>query len=411
MSTDAAGNRSAARPTPPSATASPRSDEPEEPESRSSRSRRSRRRTRRQRPGQLQQRGGLPGDWQPDCDQRADDADDDGIWTLTLADLPAGTYEYKVATDKSWDENYGAGGVPNGADIALTHTDGGASRSTSTPARKNIRSTADGPIITLPGSLQSELGCAGDWEPDVPRDLMFDRNARRRLPVHDGRPARPAPTRSRSTHGLSWDENYGAGGAPDGAEHPVHRDRRQGRRRSATTSRRTSSPITGAATRRCRASGSCRRTGSTPTRIAWPADLGGPRRQTLSWQLHASADAALAVADGEVTGGDRDRRSRVIDGGPDRRAEGASSRRSRAIVALRVDGHGSPPAAACKGQLVVAQRDAGGVLTGFTGVQIPGVLDDLYADALADAALGVDVPGQQADLPAVGADRAGRRRC
>ena len=45
--------------------------------------------------------------------------------------------------------------------------------------------------------------------------------------------------------------------------------------------------------------------------------------------------------------------------------------------------------ACCKGQLAVAQRDAGGTLTAFTGVQIPGVLDDLYADAVADATLGV----------------------
>ena len=33
--------------------------------------------------------------------------------------MPAGSYAYKVAIDGSWDENYGAGGAPGGADIPL----------------------------------------------------------------------------------------------------------------------------------------------------------------------------------------------------------------------------------------------------------------------------------------------------
>ena len=44
-------------------------------------------------------------------------------WELT-AQLPAGTYEYKVAIDRSWEENYGAFGVRDGANHELRH-DGG----------------------------------------------------------------------------------------------------------------------------------------------------------------------------------------------------------------------------------------------------------------------------------------------
>lgn len=44
-------------------------------------------------------------------------------WELT-AQLPAGTYEYKVAIDRSWEENYGAFGISNGANHELQH-DGG----------------------------------------------------------------------------------------------------------------------------------------------------------------------------------------------------------------------------------------------------------------------------------------------
>ena len=39
--------------------------------------------------------------------------------TFTVT-LPAGDYQYKVAINGSWDENYGAGGTANGDNIALS---------------------------------------------------------------------------------------------------------------------------------------------------------------------------------------------------------------------------------------------------------------------------------------------------
>ena len=42
-----------------------------------------------------------------------------GVFRATF-DVPAGAYAYKVALNNSWDENYGAGGAPGGADIALS---------------------------------------------------------------------------------------------------------------------------------------------------------------------------------------------------------------------------------------------------------------------------------------------------
>ena len=42
----------------------------------------------------------------------------DGFWYATHT-LPGGSYEYKVAYDLTWDENYGAGGVPNGPNLSL----------------------------------------------------------------------------------------------------------------------------------------------------------------------------------------------------------------------------------------------------------------------------------------------------
>ena len=69
---------------------------------------------------------------------------------------------------------------------------------------------------------------------------------------------------------------------------------------------------------------------------------------------------------------------------------------------------GTDAAALLRGQLAVSQRGADDTITAYTGVQIPGVLDDLYADAVDDLDLGVTFSRQQADLPALGADGADR---
>lgn len=46
-----------------------------------------------------------------------------GSWLLT-ADLPAGQYSYKAVLNGSWDENYGAFGVLDGANHEFTHAGG-----------------------------------------------------------------------------------------------------------------------------------------------------------------------------------------------------------------------------------------------------------------------------------------------
>ena len=66
----------------------------------------------------------LGGDWNPAAEQGRLSFDrSDELWKLTV-DLPAGSYEFKVALDGSWAENYGQGAFRDGANIELHH-DGG----------------------------------------------------------------------------------------------------------------------------------------------------------------------------------------------------------------------------------------------------------------------------------------------
>ncbi len=78
-----------------------------------------------------------------------------------------------------------------------------------------VTSDAEGPIITIPGSFQSELGCAAGWTPSCMRPWLQDVDG-------DGTytwvtTLIPAATYEyKVAYGLSFTENYGAGGVLNG---------------------------------------------------------------------------------------------------------------------------------------------------------------------------------------------------
>ena len=165
--------------------------------------------------GSLQSELGCPGDWQPDCaiTNLTNDVDDD-VWQGVF-NLPAGEWEYKAALNGSWDENYGANAVMNGANITMTL---GAPTDVKFFYDHDLHWITDNVnsvIATAPGNFQSELGCPGDWDPGCLRSWLQD-------PDGDGvyvfsTTSIPAGNfEVKVAHNESWDENYGAGGVPNG---------------------------------------------------------------------------------------------------------------------------------------------------------------------------------------------------
>lgn len=69
--------------------------------------------------GSLQDEAGCPGDWDPACEAAFLADQGDGTWVIVVT-LPAGDYEYKVAYNGGWAENYGAGGEKDGPNIPLS---------------------------------------------------------------------------------------------------------------------------------------------------------------------------------------------------------------------------------------------------------------------------------------------------
>lgn len=168
-------------------------------------------------PGSHNAAMGCTADWQPDClaAQMTYDANSDVF--IATYDLPAGTYEYKVAIGGSWAENYGDGGVTDGPNITYTHA-GGPITFWYHPTSHIVMNSAQGPLITLPGSFQAALGCEADWQPGCLRTWMMDTDG-------DGiytfaTDALPTGTYEvKVAHNGSWDENYGVDGAADGANY------------------------------------------------------------------------------------------------------------------------------------------------------------------------------------------------
>lgn len=140
-------------------------------------------------PGTIQSVLGCPGDWQPECEATALTYNEEtDVWEGTF-EIPAGSYEYKVALNGSWADNYGAEGVKDGPNITLVldadtrvtftydHktgivTDSVNSGGTAAQAQQPEPAGEIPEIVNIPGTIQSVLGCPGDWQPECEATLL-----------------------------------------------------------------------------------------------------------------------------------------------------------------------------------------------------------------------------------------------
>jgi pullulanase len=296
--------------------------------------------------GDLDHLLGCSADWAPDCPQAQMTKRDDGVWALSAA-LPAGTYAYKAALDRSWDVSYGLHATPGGANIPLTVPAGGATVTFYYDDTTHwITDSVSTPIVVATGDFQSELGCPADWSPDCLRSWLQD-------PDGDG-------TSTFTTTALP----SGGYQAQDGVAFTVAT---AGAATTFSFDGETLSVYAGQPRPSLRDSAAH---WLTPDTIAW--DL-GPDPAGHTYQLGAAPDGGLIAGATGFTGG--------------------------TIVPLTYDPAGLSPALKAKyphlaslgalhvpagatrllrGQVAVAAL-ADGNLVAATGLQIPGVLDSVYA--------------------------------
>ena len=150
------------------------------------------------------------------------DNDDDGVYTFISDQIPAGGHEFKVALDEAWDISYPGANepftVPAGGGLVTITWD-----SASTNVTVNV-GTLPPPggvtAVTIAGSLQDELGCPGDWQPDcAATHLAYDWDD----DVWQGLFALPVGSfEYKAALNDSWDENYGANAVLDGSNIPLN---------------------------------------------------------------------------------------------------------------------------------------------------------------------------------------------
>ncbi|TWD83363.1 pullulanase-type alpha-1,6-glucosidase [Kribbella amoyensis] len=330
-------------------------------------------------PGDHNSEMGCPADWSPDCDQAQLTLDaNDKVWKGTYS-LPAGEHAYKAAINKTWDENYGAGGDRNGANISYT-APGTPVKFYYEHGRHYVTSDAQGPIVTVPGSFQSELGCSADWSPDCMRPWLTDQDGDGTF-TWSTTELGAGSYEAKVAHGLSWDESYGAGGSPTGANIPINVP---GDGLVVTFSYDLATHVLTVTTAKPGAQPDLKQAKAywlTKDLLAVPA-VAHPERSR--WRLHWSPTGELAVDAGDLGGSSSALRYDAA-GIPAKVL--AKFPALKDYVALRLDK--ADARKILTGQLGLAQYDDAGRLLDATGVQIPGVLDDLYGGSAANRSYGV----------------------
>lgn len=343
-------------------------------------------------PGTIQSVLGCPGDWQPDCELTALTYDEeDDLWSATF-DLPAGSYEYKAALNGSWDVNYGANAEQNGANITLVLEEDTSVRFIYSAATNWVTDSVNSFIVNVPGSYQDEIGCA-EWQPSCLRSLLQD-------PDGDGiyvftTDQIPAGSyEAKVAANESWSVNWGLDGARDGANIPffVGEDNQLVEFSWDSTTFAMTIVVggeAGPAVGNLFTSIAQWVTGDT---VLW--NIG--RIPGATYRLHFSPDGALELGSDGVTGGDfieleYDRRGMtdaILERFPHLAREYFALKIGEADLARVPE--------MLQGQLALSatyNTTEGEVLQDATGVQIAGVLDDLY---FYDGELGViwdeDVP-------------------
>jgi Ca2+-binding RTX toxin-like protein len=167
--------------------------------------------------GSFQSELGCPGDFQPDCaatELTYDPTDD--VWQGTFM-VPAGQWQYKVALNGTFDENYGANATLNGPEISLTLSTDTTVKFYYDNKTHWITDNQNSVIVTAPGDYQTALGCPGDFDPGCLRSWLEDPDGNGIYQFSTD--AIPVGTyQTKAAINESFDENYGAGGVPNGPD-------------------------------------------------------------------------------------------------------------------------------------------------------------------------------------------------
>lgn len=347
-------------------------------------------------PGTIQSVLGCPGDWQPDCDLTYLTFDEeDQLWTATFT-IPAGDYEYKAALNDSWDINFGLNAEPGGSNIPLSLAEETAVTFFFDPYTGWVTDSVNSLIANVPGSFQAAIGCPGDWQPDCLRSWLQDPDGDGTFTyLTDQIPA--GEYEAKVAINQSWTENYGENGAQDGANIPfsVPADNTP----MVFNYDSASHILTIRALGEGAAQGNIKQQKAhwvSENTIAWDIE---PAEGNTYLFHYTPTGGALSLGLDSVTGGASLPLTVDANGLNDTLKAKFPHLADYTALTFNPDDLGQVRIA-LKGQIAVSAYNGAGELLDATGLQIPGVLDDLYTY---DGPLGVtfeeDVPSLRVWAP------------
>jgi len=329
-------------------------------------------------PGSYQDKAGCAGQWDPACTatQIAYDARFD-LWTGSLHVAAAGSYEYKIALNGTWDENYGANDQRNGANVPLSVASPGPVTFVYDHKTHWIADSSLAPggqvIAVAAGSFQSQLGCSGDWQPDCFASLLEGTGPG--IYQFTTTSLRAGAYEFKIALAGSWTTNFGAGGDPGGANiaFTVPRDGAEVLIEWSAVTKVPRVVVGGVHGDLSRAQAHW----VSPDTIAWNVP---PPPPDAVFTLHADPNGALSLAPEGITGGTSVALTVDPAGLPaDVRAKFPHLASFTALTIASTDLPKVPDI--LKGQIAVDEVRAGNGLDA-TSLQIPGVLDAIYANDL-----------------------------
>lgn len=313
---------------------------------------------------------GCEEDWSPDCSLADLEFDEASGRYMATFDLPAGSYEFKIAADHSWDANWGVDGIADGDNISFTATDE-PTHIIFDPVSKLAVAGPDAELIRLAGSFQDELGCDGEWEPSCLATVMLPRGDIFEFTTDA---LSKSSYEYKVTHGPSWAINYGVGGEKDGGNYSLSTT--PGDKLTFTYDSETHLVDVDMSNPPLPGDGQQRAIWISGTALALPADLAGD-----TYSIVDHPELSLTAA-GEVSA-----------------EEVAAYPRTRGYIKLEVDAAGDSAQAVrelLRGPVSI-ESAADGEPIARTGTQIAGALDALYPGA-ADRDLGVSWQGDTPSL-------------
>ncbi|MDR0283980.1 MAG: DUF3372 domain-containing protein, partial [Propionibacteriaceae bacterium] len=338
-------------------------------------------------PGTFETVLGCASDWAPDCTAANLTYDAASNLYTGQFQLPPGDYQFKFTEGGTWDVNYGAGGKAGGDNLTFTATSDPTYIIYNPTTHVGFAAPASA-LVTLPGTLQSALGCpdtngnGGNWEPACLATAM--------TPEADGTytyatSALPVGTyQVKVMVGLSWTVNYGEGGAPNGAN--IYFSTAANKLVSFTYTPADHKLAITVSEPPAFGLGQSIGIWLDRTTLAVPAQAGDVPAASLTWSWADHPEITLTPA-GPVSAALATRNTRTTG-------------YETLTVATTCPGAGCTPpdlattlkAALVAGPYTLLATDAGGDVAVETGMQTARLLDDLYA-AAGDATLGLTWTG------------------